>query len=95
MSEHTQSFTANSAPARLKAALAEPAIATAELYVDPESGWGAVVDPGDGEALLEVIGFDRREQLRSFLENAGIAEILDDQADTRDDEAELGEPDLA
>jgi hypothetical protein len=77
--------------AQLKAAMAEPDLAAAEVYVD-ETGWGATVDPGDGEALLEVVGFDTREQLRAYLGNAGINEIADDQADQTEDE--LSEPDL-
>jgi hypothetical protein len=91
MSDSLNTFHPSSSAAQLKAAMAEPDLAAAEVYVD-ETGWGATVDPGDGGALLEVVGFDNREQLRLFLANAGINEITDDQADQTEDE--LSEPDL-
>jgi hypothetical protein len=94
MPEPSITFTPTNSAAQLKAAMAEPALATAEVYVD-ETGWGATVDPGDGEELLEVVGFDTREQLRAYLGHAGINEIQDDQADRTEDDDDPGEPDLA
>jgi hypothetical protein len=92
MSDSLTTFHPSSSAAQLKAAMAEPTLATAEVFVDSERGWGATVDPGDGEALLEVVGFDTREKLRAYLGHAGINEIADDEADQTEDE--LGEPDL-
>lgn len=97
MTEHATSFDTSSTPAQLKTALAEPALATAEAYCDDNVGWGATVDPGDGSELLEVIGFDSRDALRTFLTQAGITEIVDESSDAPEDEEEdeLGDPDLA
>jgi hypothetical protein len=95
MPEPSTTFTPTNSAAQLKAAMAEPALAAAEVYVDAETGWGATIDPGDGEALLEVVGFETREQLRAYLGKAEIGEIVDDQADRTEDDDEAGESDLA
>jgi hypothetical protein len=75
-----RSFDPNTSPATLKSVVMEPENATASVFQD-EGAWGATIEASDGSESVELTGFETREKIRQWLEQAGVGEINDQEAD--------------